>query len=126
MKDVLKIDEWVESKKIGYDAWKETGLLEGFSFEESMALCVILNRVVILLTSNATNTNSVSGTLLIPIIVRLYKKYNYLIKSHVAVYMFVNSQLHLLKSAETSILGGVDYQAEFVDLMCKKIKELGL
>lgn len=119
----LKADQWLKAQSPVYQNWKETGLLEDLSFEESYALSMKLEEMASLILNVVTiNDETRIGTLMFPIIIRTYRRHHYLIKSCSAVYSYVSAHLYIIGD----LSGAGDPEAEFVSVMCKEIAALKL
>lgn len=66
--------------------------------------------------------------IIMPIIIRAYKKYDYLIRNCRAVYQFVSKNYILFKSFSTGMAQypGIDLEAQFVELQASEIARLKL
>jgi len=120
----LKAEQWIKAQSPVYKNWKDSGLLEDLSFEESYALSMKLEEMASLILNVVTiNDETRIGTLMFPIIIRTYRRHQYLIKSCSAVYSFVNSHLFMIGEFSLSF---TDPEAEFVSRMCVQISALKL
>jgi hypothetical protein len=66
--------------------------------------------------------------IIIPIIVRAYKKHGYLIQSCRAAYQFVSKNYSLFKTFSTEMkqIPGIDMEAQFIELQASEIARLKL
>lgn len=103
--------------KSKHGVWKQSGLLDGLSEEDSIALAMKLEEAAQFLLSMNYELSSKVEVIFLPIIARCFHKYKHLVKSIKDAFIFVNSRLHYLDKAIT----GVDVEAEFCDLMACQI-----
>lgn len=120
---IKKIKKYFNDVK-SYEEWKKTGILDGLSSEESTALIIKIEEMSKLLFNSLLNSNI--DTWMIPIIVRAYKGYNYLVNNCAAAYQYVSQKRDVLQDLTATSYNAIDGEAEFCDLMASDIANLKL